>query len=240
MIHKERIKYPTNVYPVDEWRMIEKQYYPAFIPQTESFFSVGNGYIGMRGNFDEGRPVYQNSSMINGFYESWPIVYGEEAYGFAKTGQTIVNVPDCKIIKLYVDDEPLYLPRASLDKFERVLNMKEGFLSRELIWETPYGKKISIQSKRMVSFKHRHLAAITYEITVLNADAPVAISSEIVVHDNQIQKSSDPRDAERLKTDVLMPVVHSQDDYRIILGYRTKTSGNTLSCAIDHRIDTEC
>jgi alpha,alpha-trehalose phosphorylase len=240
MIHRERIKYPTNVYPVDEWRMTEKQYYPAFIPQTESFFSVGNGYIGMRGNFDEGRPTFQNSSMINGFYETWPIVYGEEAYGFAKTGQTIVNVPDCKIIKLYVDDEPFYLPRASLDSFERTLNMKEGYLGRELIWETPYGKKIAVRSRRMVSFKDRHLAAITYEITVLNADAPVAISSEIVVHRNQVQKSSDPRDAERLNTDALIAVTNSHQQFRIIQGYRTRTSGNTLSCGIDHIVETEC
>ena len=58
------------------------------------------GYLGMRGAFEEGLPVFQSGTFINGFYETWPIVYGEEAYGFARTGQTIVNVPDAKLIKI--------------------------------------------------------------------------------------------------------------------------------------------
>ena len=61
----------------------------------------------MRGAFEEGKPSYQNFTIVNGLYETWPIIYGEEAFGFTKMGQTIVNVPDSKIIKLYVDDEPL-------------------------------------------------------------------------------------------------------------------------------------
>ena len=72
----------------------------------------------MRGNFEEGDPAFERGTFINGFCESWPIIYGEEAHGFAKTGQTIVNVTDGKIIKLYVDDEPFYLPTANLVKFE--------------------------------------------------------------------------------------------------------------------------
>ena len=91
MLHRERLKPPKYVYPTDEWRLVEKDFYPRFLAQSETMFSVGNGYIGMRGNFDEGKPVSENGTFVNGFYESWPIIYGEEAYGFAKTGQTIVN-----------------------------------------------------------------------------------------------------------------------------------------------------
>ena len=43
---------------------------------------------------------------MNGFHERWPIVHAEEAHGLARVGQTIVNVPDSTIFKLYVDDEP--------------------------------------------------------------------------------------------------------------------------------------
>jgi alpha,alpha-trehalose phosphorylase len=46
-------------------------------------------------------------------------MHAEDAFGFAKTGQTIVNAPDAKLIKLYVDDEPLLLPTADLDSYER-------------------------------------------------------------------------------------------------------------------------
>ena len=124
MLHRERLKPPKYVYPPHEWKFIEKDFYPRFLAQSETMFSLSNGYIGMRGNFDEGNPTFENGTFVNGFYESWPIVYGEEAYGFAQTGQTIVNVLDTKIINLYVDDEPFFLPTADLLSFERVLDMQ--------------------------------------------------------------------------------------------------------------------
>ena len=90
---------------------------------------------------------------MNGFYESWPIVYGEEAYGFARTGQTMLNVTDSKIIRLFVDDEPFELARANLRHYDRRLNMKSGTLDREFLWETPSGKQVRIKSRRLISFQ---------------------------------------------------------------------------------------
>jgi alpha,alpha-trehalose phosphorylase len=49
--------------------------------------------------FDEGTAVFQNRTLINGVHETWPIVYAESAYGYAKVGQTIVNVPDGTLIQ---------------------------------------------------------------------------------------------------------------------------------------------
>ena len=83
---------------------------------------------------------------LTDFMKSWPIVYPEQAYGLAATGQTIVNVTDTKIIKLYVDDEPFWLPHANIRSFDRRLNMKSGTLDREIVWETPAGKRVSIKS----------------------------------------------------------------------------------------------
>src|SRR5215831_15937260 len=114
---------------------------------------------------EEGGPNAENGTFLNGFYESWPIVYGEEAFGFAKTGQTICNVTDSKIIKLFVDDEPFWLPNAQLLDYDRRLNMKSGTLDREILWETPAGKQVSITSRRLVSFVNRHVAAISYCVT---------------------------------------------------------------------------
>ena len=79
MIHRERLKWPEHIYPADEWRLVEKQFNPGFLGQTETFFALANGYLGMRGVFEEGSPIHQNGTFVNGFYESWPIVYPEEA-----------------------------------------------------------------------------------------------------------------------------------------------------------------
>ena len=112
MIHHERLRPPSHDYPADEWNIIEKGFHPEFLAQLETMLALGNGYLGMRGCPEEGGPNAENGTFINGFYETRPIVYGEEAYGFAKTGQTILNVTDSKIIKLFVDDEPFWLPNA--------------------------------------------------------------------------------------------------------------------------------
>ena len=144
MIHHERLKPPTRDYPADEWNIIEKGFRPEFLAQLETILALGNGYLGMRGCPEEGGPSAENSTLINGFYETHPIVYGEEAYGFAKTGQTICNVTDAKIIKLFVDDEPFWLPDANLLNYDRRLNMKSATLDRDILWETPAGKHVRI------------------------------------------------------------------------------------------------
>ncbi|NIP49100.1 MAG: glycoside hydrolase family 65 protein, partial [Gammaproteobacteria bacterium] len=159
MIRHETLNPPIHVYPINEWKIIETEFYARFLSQTETLFAIGNGYLGMRGNHDEGIPHSQQGTFINGFHETWPITYSEGAFGFAKTGQTMLNVTDAKVFKLYVDDEPFYLPTASLQLFERTLDMQAGVLERRVLWETAVGKQVLIESKRLVSLQHRHVAA---------------------------------------------------------------------------------
>ena len=126
MLHHERLRPPSRDYPPDEWNVIEKAFHPEFLAQSETMAALGNGYLGMRGCPEEGGPNAENGTFINGFYETRPIVYGEDAYGFARTGQTICNVTDSKIIKLFVDDEPFWLPDAHLLTYDRRLDMSSG------------------------------------------------------------------------------------------------------------------
>lgn len=240
MIHHERVKPPQHIYPPDEWNLIEKQFYPPFLEMTETIFAIGNGYLGMRGCVEEGVPAVQNGTFVNGFYESWPIVYGEEAYGFARTGQTIVNVTDSKKIKLYVDDEPLELSSANLLNYDRRLNMKSATLDREILWETPSGKQVLIKSKRLVSFSHRHLAAISYEVTLLNSEAPIVLSSEMLYLHNHQKGKGDPRQAKGLLDRTLHPRKQVLQDRRITLCHGTKNSNMTLACGMDHDLVTDC
>jgi alpha,alpha-trehalose phosphorylase len=96
-------------FPIDPWRLVETRFSGDDLGTTESLFTVGNGYLGLRGNYEESRDAYHDGTYINGFHETWAINHAEEAYGFARVGQTIVNAPDPKVIRLYVDDEPLHL-----------------------------------------------------------------------------------------------------------------------------------
>lgn len=232
---------PPHIYPPDEWRLVEKEYHPARLAQFETLFTTSNGYLGIRGCFEEGEPAHHNATLINGFHETFPIIYGEKAFGFASVGQTIANVADAKRIRLYVDDEPFSLRHASLLSYERALDMREGVLHRDLVWELASGKVVSIRSRRLVSFEQRHVAAIEYEVRVLNANAPVVISSEVVypAEGPTDYDSEDPR-AARLHGRVMLPEAHHGNHRRTVLGHRTARSAMAVACGIDHQIETPC
>ncbi len=233
-------------FPVEEWRLVEVEPSIEDLGVTETLFAIGNGYLGLRGNPDEGRKSYAHGTFINGFHETWDIKHAEEAFGFARTGQTIVNVPDSKLIKIYVDDEPLTLGISDLETYERALDMRAGCLTRELLWRTPSGKRVQIRFKRMVSFTDRHLALFEVELTMLTGDAPVVISSQVVnrqdgfddLREPTAGEGFDPRRAAKFNGRVLQPRGHAVEDQRMSLGYQTTDSKMTLGVAVDHYLET--
>jgi len=232
---------PEDVYPVDPWRIVEKRFHPRALPQTEALFATSNGYLGIRATPEEGTPAHACGTFLNGFYETWPIVYGEEAFGFAKTGQTMLHVPDGTILKLYVDDEPFTLDTARIVDFERALDFRSGALERRVRFETPVGKQIEVRSRRLVSFEHRHLAFIRYEVTPLQAHASLVISSELVLPDlAEVQDGSDPRSARRHEESPLVFTDHRARDQRALFNVETRASGLRMACAMDHVVEADC
>ncbi|HEY9291882.1 MAG TPA: glycosyl hydrolase family 65 protein [Microlunatus sp.] len=241
--HLDRLRFP-----VDEWRLTEASYGADDLGTTETLFAVGNGYLGFRGNVEEGRETHTHGTFINGFHETWPIRHAEEAFGFARVGQTIVNVPDTKTMKLYVDDEPMLLSVADLDHYDRTLDFRTGRLTREIGWRTPGGKRVLVKSSRMISFTQRHLAVMEMEITVLDQAAPVVVSSQVLnrqdgkdeyhVRSAAMGEGWDPRKADAFESRVLEPQSHWHGDDRMVLGYRCANSRMTLAVGVDHMIET--
>src|SRR5215813_5935866 len=240
MLRHERLKPPTKYYPPDEWSLVENEFRPEFMAQMETVLALGNGYLGMRGIPEEGGPFVQNGTFINGFYESWPIVYAEEAFGFARTGQTMLNVTDGKIIKLFVDDEPFMLDDSlNIRHYRRQLNMKAGTLDRDIIWETPSGTLVQIKSRRLVSLLQRHVAAISYEVTLMNNPASIVISSEMLAPlPEEKRREDDPRRAKVVSSDVLLPRSSYAKDRRIVICHSTVRSRMSLASAIDHELES--
>lgn len=247
-----------SLFPIDPWAIVETRFDASLLGRTESIFAVGNGYIGLRGNISEGREASEHGTYINGFHETWPIRHAEEAFGFARVGQTIINVPDPKIIRLYVDDEPFIISIAEIVSYERRLDMRAGTLTRDLTWRTSSGKHVRIHSSRLVSFTERHLALIEYEVELLDADASIVISSQLLNRQDGVDEyrdhtktaadaasatadavylaGFDPRKIEQLEGRILQPQLQQDLGSRLVLGYRAKNSGMSLACAIDHRL----
>lgn len=239
-------------FPVDPWRLVETQFSLDDVGVTETLFALGNGYLGLRGNHSEGRQAHEHGTFINGFHETFPIRHAEQAYGFAEVGQTIVNAPDAKVMRVYVDDEPLAFDTADIREYERALDMRTGVLTRHVRWMTPSGKDVVVDVDRMVSFEEKHLAVMRLTVTVLNSDAPVTVSCQLINRQDgedvyggrapgggKLSAGFDPRKAERISERVLQPQEYWQDGPRAALSYRTTESGMTVAVVADHLIDTE-
>jgi alpha,alpha-trehalose phosphorylase len=243
---------PSDIFPPEPWALGVVRFDPVlsreYAGQAETMFALANGYLGIRGTPEEGRPVQEPGILLNGFYELRPINYGEHAYGFPRVGQSILNCPDGTIIKLFIDEEPFIPADAEVLSFRRAVDFRMGGLVREITWATPTGRRMRLRTHRLVSFEHRHLAAIQYELVAEDADAEIVLSSELLHRtplpgdnfDPSLAVGFDPRLAVGFAGRVLQPAGTRLEGLRAILSYTTTSSALTLGCGMDHVLDTAC
>ena len=234
----KRILAATDDYAPDPWRLVEWRYNPDYVEQTETLFAVSNGFLGIRGSFEEGEPSYQRETLLNGFHETWPIVYPETAHGFATTGQTVVPVPDGTMIRLFIDEAPVTCKTTEVREFERALDMRSGVLGRSVVFQLADGRRYRVETQRFVSLARRHLACIRYEVTALDAATRLVISSELRTSQGSPQgRSLDPRRSRAFADEVLRPDVEQIEGARVIRSYRTARSGLAVAAGMDHDFD---
>lgn len=230
-------------YPYDEWKVRETIYSENHHQKNESVFALGNGYIGMRGNFEEGYHGTAGSSVtgnyLNGFYDAEPIVYPEGAYGYPDLNHAMLNVPDAKIVKLEVEGHPFYLQNGTVRSHVRELDMREGMLNRLAEWESPAGHRVRIHARRLVSLEYKHLAAVCYEVTALNFDGEVRLTSLFDEEPGGPEGSDlgDPRvGARRLEPSLLLEA-DGIDGASRWMKHRTRNTGFALVTGMRHRLE---
>jgi alpha,alpha-trehalose phosphorylase len=232
-------------FTVEPWALRETRLDLDMLAQTESVFALSNGHIGWRANLDEGEPHGLPGSYLNGLYELRPLPYAENYYGSPESGQTVINITNGKLIRLFVDDEPFDVRYGELRSHERVLDFKAGVLRRTAEWESPAGRAVKVRSCRLVSFAQRAVAAISYEVTALDAPVRVAIQSELLANEALPQTAGDPRAAAALEQP-LEAEFHHDSNNSVVLVHKTKRSGLRIGAAMDHLIEgpdgvlTEC
>ncbi len=206
------------------------------LAQTESVFALANGHLGWRGVLDEGEPHGLPGSYLNGVYEVRPMPYGEWAYGRPESSQTVINVTNGKLIRLFVDDEPFDVRYGSLRSHERVLDFRTGTLSRQAEWVSPAGSAVRVHSQRLVSFSHRAIAAISYEVEPVDQAVRVTVQSELLANEQLPPADGDPR-AAAILDHPLAGEYQVHDQNAVLLVHRTQHSGLRVGAAMDHVID---
>ncbi len=228
------IQHPA--FAVEPWAVRETALDLERLAQTESVFALANGHVGLRANLDEGEPFGLPGTYLAGFYETRPLPYAEPGYGDPEDGQTVVNVTNGKIIRLTVDDEPFDVRRGELRKHERVLDLRAGVLRRTAEWVSPTGRLLRVSSTRLVSFTHRSIAAILYEVEPLEDAVQVVVQSELVTNETLPITETDPRAAAALASPLATDFFIG-GELRAMLMHTTKASRLTVAAAMDHRVD---
>ncbi|MBK0384261.1 glycoside hydrolase family 65 protein [Pedobacter sp. SD-b] len=155
-----------------EWNIIEEGFDPHFNKISESIFSLGNGRMGQRANFEE---TYTGETLsgnyIAGVYYPDKTRVGWWKNGYPEYFAKVLNAANWIGIKVQIGDEVLDLAKATVNQFTRVLNMQEGYLERSFTAELASGKQLKVKATRFCSIADDEIAAIKYSITPLNFDA---------------------------------------------------------------------
>ena len=176
-IHKD---IPVLFEPYD-YKVVETLYSEENNKNNESIFNVANGYIGLRGFFEEG--FYGNpantdpTTMINGVYEYFNYNHVWLRPGFPPRYHAIINQANPVDIKVYVGDELCTLA-GNVTGYSRTLDMRDGTIVREFTYQTKAGEKVLLRFHRFASQADKHLLMVKTEV-IAQTDANIRIISSL-------------------------------------------------------------
>ncbi|NRT16037.1 maltose phosphorylase [Flavobacterium sp. 28A] len=159
----------------DNWSIIEEGFDAESVKSSESLFSIGNGAMGQRANFEE---TYTGAtfqgSYIAGIYYPDKTKVGWWKNGYPEYFAKVLNAPNWIGIDIEINDEIFDLNKCSeIKKFRRELNMKEGWYSRSFEATLKNGTEIAVNVTRFLALDLDEVGIINYEITTLNKDAKI-------------------------------------------------------------------
>jgi maltose phosphorylase len=159
----------------DNWSIIEEGFDVERVKSSESLFSIGNGAMGQRANFEEtySGETFQGS-YIAGIYYPDKTKVGWWKNGYPKYFAKVLNAPNWIGIDVQINEENLDLNTCTeVKNFRRELNMKEGWYNRSFEATLKNGTEIAVNIRRFLSLDLDEAGIIKYEITPLNKDAKI-------------------------------------------------------------------
>ena len=136
------------------WKVIETSFNPKELHHKETVFTLANGYLGVRGSFEEGYTHEHSGTIVNGVYDDVAIA-----------GTEIVNCPNWLPLTIKVAGEIFRMDSGEILEYKRQLDMRLGILSRDVRWKSPSGHTLEFHFERFVSLANQHFVAIHCEVT---------------------------------------------------------------------------
>jgi beta-phosphoglucomutase family hydrolase len=166
----------TKGLPGEFWTLRYPDYDPVKERSRESLLTTGNGYMGTRGAIEEldSNPVNYPGTYMAGLYN----ILESQVEDRKVANEDFVNIPNWLLMTFKIEDDSWFNPnKTEILDIQRVLDLRNGMLARKLTVEDEDGRKTLIESRRIVSMKNKHLAALEYKITPLNYSARITVRS---------------------------------------------------------------
>ena len=165
-----------NYFKYDKWKIIEEGFDPDHNMVAESIMSLGNGHMGLRGNFEEeySGETFQGTYIAGVYYPDktrvgwWKIGYPEY---YAK----VLNATNFIGINVTINGQELDLAHLKVEDFRRTLNMKKGYLERSFTVSDDKDRKTEVKVRRFLSIVDREIAVISYKVKPLNHKAEIEL-----------------------------------------------------------------
>ncbi|MCI5700542.1 MAG: hypothetical protein MR308_09245 [Lachnospiraceae bacterium] len=162
------ITYGKGTGKLRNWLIGEDEFLMQYQGKAESILYLANGYMGIRSALEEVYPFQTRGMFAAGCFNSCQ-------------GETIElpNLADSCEMKIILNGEIFSMLHGKLLNYSRYLNMYTAELRREVLWESPMGKRYQLVFRRCVSRAKRHLYGSRVEITPLDEETLVSVETGI-------------------------------------------------------------
>jgi maltose phosphorylase len=163
----------------DSWSIIEEGFDIDNVKSSESLFSIGNGAMGQRANFEETYtgPTFQGSYIAGVYYPDKTRV-GWWKNGYPEYFAKVLNAPNWIGINVLVNEQVLDLNTCkNVSDFRRELNMKEGWYKRSFVALMPNDIQVRVEATRFLSLDFDEVGLINYQVTPINSSASISFES---------------------------------------------------------------
>ncbi|NDJ19942.1 glycoside hydrolase family 65 protein [Myxacorys almedinensis] len=148
------------------WTVLETEFNPQRLHPQETVFTIGNGYLGTRGTFEEGYPNDNAATLIHGMFDDAAICTTE-----------LVNCPNWLPLAITIDGEQFRLDSGTILSYDRRLNLRLGLLTRSVRWQSNAGHILDLRFERFCSFADPHLLSLRCQVTSVNFTGEVKIAA---------------------------------------------------------------
>lgn len=210
-----------------DWTLIESQFDPAQLRSRETVFTIGNGYVGTRGSFEEGYPDALPATLIHGVYDDVPVVYTE-----------LANCPDWLSLVVIINEERFRLDRGEIIHYERQLDLCHGVLSRSVRWRSPIGNTVDLRFERFASLADEQVLGLRCEITPVDFDGEIEVQSSINAYpDNQGFDHWEQLDRGKIEQGVWLQVRTRSSHIELGMAAKMTVSGTDASLEVTNTLD---